>query len=148
MPVTTVLNAIKIRWDANSNLTNLITGGLYLSQIPEKLGSTRIDLPYAYVEMGRTKFEWTMSNLYFEINDVEFCVFMAGSGVNIETALLRVHQAFDWYKLPFDDGSVTTYLMPIDDSITAEPLKYRDGSVVYSARVRYEVWVSRTHSHY
>lgn len=148
MAISTILEAIKAKWDGSA-LPGVVTGGLYLSQIPEMLGSTRIDLPYAYVELSPSRYEWTMSEIYYEIADVDFCVYVAGSGVTLESIATTLQSTFDWTTLGFSDGVTThTYLRPIDKSFSAEPVKYRDGSIVYSARFRYEIFVSRLRSTY
>ena len=150
MSTTTLLQSIKKKWDLAPGLTSLVTGGLYLSQVPEKLGSVRIDLPYAVVEIGRTKFSWTMTSIFYETSDVEFIILAAGSAANLETIIQKLHDEFDWKEFPMDPdvSSKMTYFRPLDDDVTCTTAKYRDGSLVYRAHLRFEAFISRIKSNY
>jgi hypothetical protein len=145
MPTDTLLKAIKDRWYGDSGITDLVTGGLFLSQVPDKNSSSRPDLPYAYVDVGKTRYVWTFSQVSGEVADVEFTIFVAGSGVNLETVMERVRARFDWCSLTFQTPYlVPVYFQPLDTDISCEPLKYRDGSLVYRGTLRYESFVNRT----
>lgn len=143
--MSSLLNAIKTKWYGESSLTSLVTGGLYLSQVPEKLGNVRIDLPYGIAEVGRTRYLWTLSTRSYEVTDVHFDIFVAGSAANLETILDTIHSVFDWGHLTFSNSATDhlTYFQPLDEVITCEPVKYRDGSMVYRGTLRYETFVSK-----
>jgi hypothetical protein len=144
--VTTLLNSIKQRWDATGELAPVT---LFLCQMPETLGSTRIDLPYCIVDTGKTRYLWTFSETCYEVTDVQFTLYVAGSGETLEQRTQDVRNAFDWCQsLTFDDSTVSTYFQPIDGDYSCEPTKYRDGSLIYRSTLRYESFLSKVFPRY
>jgi len=139
----TILSAIKTRWYESVPLTELVVGGLYVNEVPETINGSPPELPYAYVESGQTTFDWTHTETYMELAEVEFCVLCAGAA-KAEAAALQLRSVFDWKDLPFtDDTSSTVYFRPSRYEIAAEPIRYKDGSLIYRTHVGYSCWIDR-----
>lgn len=147
---STLLNAIKDKWYSTLGLTSLVTGGLYLSQIPDTdPQGERRDPPYCTCDQDHTRFEWTETSLFYEITTVEFNFFTPGSAQNLEQILAEIRATFDWKTLTFGDGlSSSTYIQPLAFNFSAEPVRYRDTSLMYRGCMRYEFWINRTFSNY
>lgn len=143
----TLLKAIKRKWDADLPLIRKVTGGLHLSQIPEQVDEDRADLPYAYVSSGTSRYLYTLHEVYHEISAVEFVLFYANSGASLEEVVADLRRVFDWCELTYDDPRMeSVYFQPVDSEVTCLPVKYRDGSMVYRASLRYESFTSVTHA--
>ncbi len=146
---STLLESIKDRWYNTPSLTSLITGGLYLSQIPDTSGTQRIDPPYATCDSDRTRFEWTETKLFYEITTVEFHIYNPGSANTLEQMLSEIQACFNWQSVTFTDGkSSSSYIQPLEYYYAAEPIRWRDDSLMYSACMKYEFWINRTFDNY
>lgn len=137
----TVLAAVK-RAFANSPAAQLaLPGGLWANEVPEE-----VDLPYGYVELLGSKYLWTSTDFHVEVATVCLHVYASGAE-NCEAATRQVRQAFDWQDdIPFaadDEHSSLCQMMPTDTSVQSEFAKLGDGTVVYQARVEYEMAVNR-----
>lgn len=142
--VNTLLKAVKRKWDADPNLSSFFKA-FTLSQVPEVVGTERVDLPYAYLVNGRTNFLFTYGSFSAEVNSLEFILFVANSGEEMERAVGMVEDTFNWCQLTFDDTSLASvYFQPVDQSVTCLPVEYRDGSQIYRASLTYESFVNRT----
>ncbi len=135
----TLLAAVKSKWYGAPTLTTLCSGGLYTNEIPEL-----VNIPFCSLEANKTHFEWTQTNLYYEITYIEFIVYSAGAAA-AEAIVAEIRNQFDWQDIPFTDGkSSTTYCQPSDYYISSEPLRWKDGSLIYRATMCYHVFVNRT----
>lgn len=140
----TLSAAIRTKWDQSPTLLAL-GGKLYLNEIPEvDEDGHPLNVPYTYVELGRTLFEWTTEQTYMEINTVEFCTYALG-GANAEAAADEVRSIFDWQSLPFRDPakSDTIRVEPTDYKVESQMTRYRTGEIVFASHVNYHVVVGR-----
>lgn len=137
----TVAQAVRAKWDSLPNLVGL-AGNLYTQEVPEQLGSTDIELPYSWVNVGKSFFEWTFTNVYIEMVDLEFHILNRGLQ-NVETAAVEFRENFDWLSLTFSSPSRTVAVHPTDHQLTNEMVRYKDGHPVYRSCTRYQVWVER-----
>lgn len=146
---STLLEAIKTKWYNTPSLTSLITGGLFLSQMPDTTGVQRLDPPYSTCDQERTRFEWTETKLFYEISTIGFHYYSPGSANNLEQMTAEIRSAFDWKSVTFTDASVSSaYIQPLEYYLSAEPLRWRDDTLMYSGCIRYEFWINRTFSPY
>ena len=148
MALTTLLQAVNSYWSTVQKLVDLFPGGLFTNEIPETYGTNNAPpaLPYAYVEVSSTDTHPTMGQtIYYEVSSLEFCLFAPGAAV-AENCIQNIKAAYDWVNnaLPFADNlTVCTYFMPIRHELVSEPMRYKDGSLIYRGHLRYEVFISR-----
>lgn len=136
-----ILTALKTKWNATGSLLSLC-GNLYANEVPERdPQGNPVSVPYTYCEVGRTRFTWTTESLYFEQTDIEFNTFTLGANL-AEEALQEVRDQFDWESLPFT-AAHTVRVEPVDELITSENLRYKDGTLIWRAQVCYQVVVER-----
>ncbi len=140
-----VLGAIKSKWYGSPVITTAIPGGLFLSEVPETLEGTAVPLPYAYAEVGSTEFLWTMTEKYKELSDITFVVFAAGAA-SARNCVKEIRSVFDDSILSFNDGvSTSTFVRPSRMDITSEPIRHKDGSLIYRATLVYEYFINRSY---
>ncbi len=137
----TLLKAIHRRF-TNAGLSGTITGGLWTSEVPEDT-----ELPYCAVFHEGTQYEHMMrggAKTWVEHSRASFHIYAAGAE-NAEVAGDAVLEAFTGGThdtLPYHTKRCCHCL--IDSmSVTPETVRYRDGSLVYCARLVFDILVSK-----
>lgn len=138
-----VLGALKTLWDADG-LLRQYAGELYANEVPERdADGELVSVPYTYVEMGRTHFNWHFGRSHEEVTTLDFCVFAVGLR-NAELACGEVQRALTKQHLPFTTPqSYTVSLLPTDYAIHSENVRYKTGDLIYRAEIRYSCRVQR-----
>ncbi len=142
--VTDTLHAaIKSKWFLTPTLLTK-AGKLYANEVPERdTDGTPLSIPYTYLDISRTRYEWTTVNTFYEYTDLEFNTFCVGAAA-AEDAQEELKQAFSWKTLPFTSSdSVTISVSPIDDLLTSENIRDKNGSLIYKSQTCYQVCVQR-----
>lgn len=140
----TLLAAAIAKFQGAPALTALFPGGAFANEIPETLNSAALSPPWAILENRRTRFEWVQNAIFYEVSDLHLTLFCPGAAV-AETCLAAVRSVYDWDRLTFTDGySTTSYIQPVRYEVAAEPVRYRDGTLIYTVDLDYEIWVNRT----
>lgn len=134
--------AIKRKWDALPSLVTL-AGNLFTQEVPENLEGEEVVLPYSWINIGSSKFDWTFETLYFEHTDVDFYILVKGLET-AEQAASEFRTQFDWEALTFDDPlNKCLIVAPTDYQLSKEFLSYKDGYPVHSVKVSYHVCTER-----
>lgn len=135
--------AIKSKWDSLPTLVSA-AGRLYTQEVPEREGDDRVTLPYSWINVGKSFFDWTFETLYFESTEVELCIMKHGLN-SAENAAEIFRQNFDWDSLTFTDPTQNRSLIvtPTNYSLDKDFLPWKDGSPVYTAHLSYQIVVER-----
>lgn len=139
----TLTGAIKSRWYSSVPLLSK-AGKLYANEVPERdTDGAPLAVPYTYMDVSRTRFEWTVTNTYYAYTDIEFNIFAVGAQA-AEEAQDELENTFNWKTLPFTSINTRTIsFAPIDDQLTSENLRYKDGSLIYRAQTCYQVCLQK-----
>ncbi len=141
---STLLSAAIAKFQGAAALTALFPGGVFANEIPETLNDQQLTPPWAIMENKSTRFEWVQNAIFYEVSNLHITLFVPGAQ-NAEQCLSAVRTVFDWDRLTFSDGSSsTTYIQPMRYDVAAEPVRYRDGVLLYTVDLDYEIWVNRT----
>lgn len=137
----TVAAAVKTKWDTLPALASL-AGPLFTQEVPENHDGEEVELPYSWVNVGSSKFDWTFETKYFEHTDLDFYILCKGLET-AEQASSEFRTNFDWDNLVFSSDSSCLIVAPTDYQLTKEFTTYKDGEPVYSVKVSYHVTVER-----
>lgn len=137
-----VTQAVKAKWDSLPVLVEK-AGPLYTAEVPEKFGSEDVEIPYTWLNVTNSFFEWTTESLYYEVTDLEFNTYI--SGLNLaEQAQEEFRQSFDWQTLSFSSPlTQTVSVFPTDASVVSEMSRYKEGSPVFRSRTCYHLVIER-----
>ena len=140
---SSILEAIHDHWGRSPILPEHFPGGLYVSEVPERLDGEDLLVPYAYVDKTRSDYTWVMSTQYMENCDLDFFLFAPGAEL-AENCLKSLRGVYDWSEFKFSDNiSSVIYMRPESEELTAENTRYRDGRLLYRGHVRYSLCVNR-----
>jgi len=133
--------AIKRRWNSFPSLST-VAGRLYLNEVPEKdSNGEEVAIPYTYADLSRTHYEFTFEREYYKYAELSFTTFCIGSDA-AELAAETIKSIFDWQKLPFETAR-TISVMPTDEHIMSEDMRYKESSLIYRSNVCYQICVER-----
>jgi hypothetical protein len=140
---SSILEAIQDHWNSCPILLEHFPGGLYVSEVPERLEGEELVVPYAYVDKTQSDYTWTMTTQYMETCDVDFFLFAPGAEL-AENCLKSLRGVYDWIEFQFSDNiSSVVYMRPEMEELSAEATRYRDGRLLYRGHVRYALCVNR-----
>lgn len=141
-PLYSLAASIKARWDGLPYLVSL-AGKLYTQEVPETDDGEEVELPYSWINIGPSKFDWTFINTYFEHTDIDFCLLVKRLET-AEAAAAELRKNFDWKPLTFPSVQDRCLVIsPEDFKLQKEFTTYKDGEPVYSVNVSYHVLVER-----
>ena len=130
-PGDSLTAAIRRKWDGSGVLTAAVKR-LYLEEVPERDEDDKsIDLPYAWCDVGKSRFDWTTEAQYYEYNAVDFHALAAGAA-QAEALAELIFDTFAWQPLSFHFATnVSVYFMPTDRDLKSEMFRYKDNSIVF-----------------
>jgi len=140
---SSILEAIHDHWKTCPILEEHFPGGLFVSEIPERLDGEDLVIPYAYVDKTQSDYTWVMSTQYMETCDLDFFLYAPGAEA-AENCLKSLRGVYDWIEFKFSDNiSSVIYMRPEMEELTSESTRYRDGRLLYRGHVRYALCVNR-----
>lgn len=142
VPLFSLAASIKNRWDSLTYLVSL-AGKLYTEEVPETDDGEEVELPYSWINIGPSKFDWTFENKYFEHTDVDFYI-LCKRLETAESAASELRKHYDWKPLTFPSLTDRCLVIsPENFKLSKEFTTYKDGEPVYSVNVSYHVLVER-----
>ena len=139
--------AIRRWWYGNFSLTNKISGGLYINEVPSKVEGKDVTLPYAIFYNDSISFDPVMSDVFLEQGNVSLVVFAPGAAL-IDECLDLVQAELDFKTLPFSSSGLgkeesSILVSPVNREIQSENFRHKDGNLVYRGSISYDIVIHR-----
>jgi Protein of unknown function (DUF3168) len=136
---TTLLGALVAHFQADASLTAAVSGGIWVSQIPEG-----VQLPFVCLLHGGEVPDWTFERDYVEDGQVQFVAYALGCA-NAESIATLIKAAFDWTDLTIANAisiqvERTNYQVSVTDLFRAP-----SGEIVYQAATDYHTRIKKVY---